>query len=66
MASGIISKCLSLTRSGSGVGDDGGISPLVGAGHGVGALVHPLQAAAVERHQAHAADHLGHGGAAGH
>lgn len=48
------------TCADSGVGDDGGVGPLVGAGDGVGALVHPLQTAAVKRHQADAARHLRH------
>lgn len=46
------------TCADSGVGDDGGVGPLVGAGDGVGALVHPLQAATVEGHEADAARHL--------
>lgn len=60
---------VSVTCADSGVGDDGGVGPLVGAGDGVGALVHPLRtaaAAAVERHQADAARHLRHRRAAGH
>lgn len=40
------------------VGNDGGVGPLVGAGDGIRALVHPIQTPAVERHQADPAGHL--------
>lgn len=51
---------LLVTCADSRVGDDSGVGPLVGAGHRVGALVHPLHATTVERYQADTARHLRH------
>lgn len=54
------------TCADSRVGDDGGIGPLVSAGDGVRALMHPIQTSAVEGHQADTAGHLRRRSAAGH